>query len=284
MQKDPATEPLWQNSSGQAWVAMQTRTDVQLAPFGLAAMDRLSLESGQRVLDVGCGCGQTLLELALRVGATGRVLGVDVSEPMLARAREQLAETGTSNVDVALADAETHAISEASQDAVFSRFGVMFFKDSLAAFRNFRRALRPGGKIAFVCWQALERNPWAKLPLAAAQSVVGSDELPAMMLPGEPGPFRFGERATVIDLLQAAGFVEVAVEDIRQPMHVSAAMTLSEAVAGALQIGPAARLLADVSDELRARAADALGRVFEPFISARGLWMDAAAYVVTARR
>ncbi len=158
----------WNEQRGRAWVAQQELIEAQLAPLGRHAMDRAAIAAGERVLDVGCGCGQTTLELARRVGPRGSVLGADISSVMLGRARELAGAAGATNVRFEEADAQTHAFPPAGFDVLFSRFGVMFFADPRAAFANLRTALRPGARVAFVCWQALPLNPWMAVPLAAA--------------------------------------------------------------------------------------------------------------------
>jgi len=266
---------------GEAWVLLQEQTDTQLDPFGQAAIAKLELTPGARVLDVGCGCGQTLLELAELVGAGGHVMGVDVSEPMLARAGERAA--GQPSIELCSANAQTYPFPPADFDALFSRFGVMFFEDSRAAFANLRRALRPGGRLAFVCWQALAKNPWAELPLRAVMQVLGSTALPELFRPGRPGPFHFADPDHVRAILSGAGFAEIEIERFERPLQVGGALTLEEGLAYCLQMGPAARAMTDAPAELRPALEAAIAGTLAPFVGDRGIWMDAAAFIVTAR-
>jgi len=267
--------------AGAAWTLLQEQTDAQLDPFGREAMARLGLERGERVVDVGCGCGQTLLELADLVGPDGRVLGVDISQPMLERARERAA--GRPSVSFSLADAQTYAFAPASFDAAFSRFGVMFFDDARAAFANLRRALVAGGRLAFVCWQEIARNPWAERPLRAVLGVLGRDTAPELLRAGNPGPFYFSDPDRVRSILTGAGFTDVAIEPYEHPMNLGAAATLEEALAYSRHIGPAARAMADADPKLRPALDAALTGALAPFASARGVWTDAATFIVTAR-
>jgi SAM-dependent methyltransferase len=267
--------------SGGAWAKLQDRTDASLDPFGLAAMAQLPLGPGDRVLDVGCGCGQTLLELAEVVEARGRVLGVDVSEPMLARARERT--DGRPEIELVLADAQRYAFAPAAFDALFSRFGVMFFQDARAAFANLRSALRPGARLAFVCWQELARNPWATLPLEAVMRLLPPEAMPEMLLPDRPGPFSLSDPERLRGLLSGTGFDSVEVAPLDRPMQIGGAMTLAEAIDYSRQLGPAARAMADAPDTLRSALDAALESALAPFATERGVWMDAAALVVTAR-
>src|SRR4051794_15129964 len=128
---------------GEAWVRMQDRTDALIEPLGRIAIQRLGAIAGERILDVGCGCGQTVLQLADLAGPSGHVLGVDISPPMLGRARERVA--GRRTIALALGDAQAYAFAPGEFDAVYSRFGVMFFDDARAAFRNLHAAARSNG-------------------------------------------------------------------------------------------------------------------------------------------
>lgn len=273
--------PVFGEKVGSAWALLQERTDAYLDPLGRAAMASLHVERGARVIDVGCGCGQTLLELAELVGPSGQVLGLDISEPMLARAREQAA--AYENVSVALADAETYTFAPGSADALFSRFGVMFFRDPKAAFTNLRRALRPHGEVAFVCWQELASNPWAGIPLHALMARSPETPVPGLLDPGAPGPFAFADRERLETLLSAAGFSEVKIAAHRTTVHLGAALTLDEAVDYCRQIGPASRFLADAPAERRPDLLAVLREALAPHVTPQGLWMDAAVWLVTAR-
>ena len=192
----------WNELNGARWAALQGRLDAQLDPIGLAAMERLVLAPGARVLDVGCGCGSTTLELARRVGPGGSVTGVDISAPLLARAVERAGDGAVANARFVQADAQTFALEEGAYDAVFSRFGVMFFADPVAAFANLRRALAPGGALAFVCWRDAKENARVTVPMKAARPFL---EAPAPPVPGAPAPFSLADRARLEAVLTAAG-------------------------------------------------------------------------------
>jgi len=163
----------WNSPAGEKWVRNQAEMDMTLAPLTEMLLARAAPAPGQRVLDVGCGTGTTVLQLAGAVGPGGHVQGLDVSEPMLALARQRVAAAGAGNVDLVLDDAQTFAFDAGSRDLVFSRFGVMFFADPPAAFANLRRALVPGGRLVFVCWADLADNPWFKVPRDAAIARLG---------------------------------------------------------------------------------------------------------------
>jgi SAM-dependent methyltransferase len=267
----------WNETIGPRWVEMGDLLDAQIAPLGLAAMERAQPAPGERVLDIGCGCGQTSVQLAERVGAGGSVLGVDVSSPMLERAGARAA--GLPALRFVNADAQTHAFGERF-DLAFSRFGVMFFADPVAAFANVRRALEPGGRIAFVCWQAIDRNPWLLVPLRA---VVGLVDLPAPPAPGAPGPFAFADPARVQGILESAGFEKVALEPLEGSLAIGAGGDLERAVQFTMQMGPVSATLREAGEELRRRAAEAIRAALAPLATPTGVRAEYAAWIATAR-
>jgi SAM-dependent methyltransferase len=274
----------WRDESGQKWARQQARTDAQLGPLGLPAIEALALQPGERVLDVGCGAGQTLFQLAERVAPDGWVTGLDISEPLLELARQRIATSGhrPPRIDVVLGDAE-RAHLEPAYDALFSRFGVMFFEDPAAAFRNLARSLRPGGRAAFLCWQRIEENPWATGPLEAVRALAPEISLPEMLLPDAPGPFRFGDPDLVRRYLSTAGWQDIVIAPAVMPMAVGGARTVEEAVAFALEIGPTARFIGGLPPDKRPLVPDALRAVFEPALTEDGVRMKASTFVITAR-
>jgi SAM-dependent methyltransferase len=269
----------WNEVSGAKWVALQPTIDEQIRPLGGLAMERAALRPGERVLDVGCGCGATSVDLARRVAPGGSVRGIDISAPMLDRARQLAASEGVT-VAFELADAQTHAFMPGSIDVLFSRFGVMFFADPGAAFANLRTALPPGGRLTFVCWQALPDNPWMAVPLVAALQHVPPPPLPA---PGAPGPFSLADPARVREILAQGGFGNVQLEDVRQTVTVGAGAGVDETVEFMLQMGPAAAALRESPDPgLQPRVAAAVREAIAPYLTPQGVRMDSASWVVTA--
>jgi SAM-dependent methyltransferase len=271
----------WNQQGGPKWVTHQSLLDEQISPLGLAAMDRARVASGERVLDVGCGCGQTSLQLAQRVGAGGSVTGIDISAPMLARARERATQLGLRNLRFLEADAQEAKLGEGAFNLVFSRFGVMFFADPKAAFANLRRSLLPGGRVAFVCWQELARNPWMAVPIrAAAQHVT----LPPPAAPDAPGPLAFADPERVRGILSAAGFREVAIEPLEGVLVVGGSGAgLEQAAEFLLQVGPLARALRDAPAAPLERIAGAVREAIAPHATPNGVTMGYGAWVVCAR-
>lgn len=272
----------WNEVSGPKWVALQEFVDAQIAPLGRVAMERASLRPGDRVLDVGCGCGATTIELAERVGPTGQATGIDISAVMLERARQDAQARPALHVAFENVDAQTHPFPEATYDVVFSRFGVMFFADPAAAFANLRRSLRPEGRLAFVCWQALQQNPWMYVPLlAAAQHLT----LPPPPPPGSPGPFAFADAERLRAHLTAAGFSSIAVESCEQTLSVGGKLELDRAVQMLLQMGPTGTALRDAPAEALPAVTVSVRAALEPFyVVDEGLRMPGAAWIVTAQR
>jgi SAM-dependent methyltransferase len=273
----------WNEQAGPVWVANQERLDQQIRPHGELALAALAPAPGEHVLDLGCGCGETALALAERVGAKGYVLGVDLSEPMLARARERGAAAGLGQLQLVAADAQTAPLGEARFDAAFSRFGVMFFAAPELAFTNVRKALRPGGRLAFVCWRPVAENAWVLVPMQAAAALLPS--LPSPPPPDAPGPFSFGDAGRVRRILEAAGFDEIRIEPVDLAMTPGGGDP-DQAAELFLDVGPlgAALRQMDAGPELRERVRDSVRRAFGPHLRRGRVELGSAVWLVQARR
>ncbi len=269
----------WSGVAGERWVSAQREMDRTIRPLGDAALTALDLTPGLRVLDVGCGCGDTTLAIAERVGPAGRVLGVDVSEPMLARARERAKTAPGAPIEFDFADAASTPLR--TIDRIYSRFGVMFFDDPVGAFRHLRSALAPGGRIAFVCWRPLTANPWAHLPLEATVSVLGP--APTAPAPDAPGPFAFGDAARLRAILGYAGWKDVSIEPFDTELQWTTSDDDEALRETFVRIGPAARRLVDAPEGLRERAIAAILEALGPYRKPTGLVMPAAVWIVSAR-
>jgi SAM-dependent methyltransferase len=266
----------WNGRQGERWVAHQESLDRVWRPVGDAVIERAAPLRGERVIDIGCGCGGMALELVARVGPTGSVVGIDVSGPMLARARERALSQGASNLEFVQSDASTHRFA-GNADLAFSRAGVMFFADPVAAFTNLRRALRPGGRTVFVCFRDRELNTWMTVPLSAAASVVGA-EAPAP--PHEPGPFALSDEGRLRAILQGAGFVGTLCEPLDHDLVLGADVAL--AADFSIHAGPTARVLADANTEIRERVRDVVMQSLSRYASSTGVSLRAATWVVKA--
>lgn len=230
-------------------------------------------------MDVGCGCGATTIELAHAVGPSGRVIGVDISEPMLARAKERLREFA--NTTYLLGDAADLPLHNLAAERIVSRFGVMFFGDPVAAFANLRTGLVPGGRVCFACWRPINENPWLQIPLHAAYEHV--PRLPTPQLE-EPGPFSFGNPARVTRILTAAGFTTPSFTPLDVQLDLAAGGTIEDAVRQASEMGPAKRALTDQPDDIRAGAIESIRRSLESYASAAGVKLSGAVWLVSADR
>lgn len=272
----------WNESAGPVWVAYQERLDRQIRAHGELALGAADLGPGEAVLDIGCGCGDTSLEIACRVGSSGRVRGVDVSGPMLERARERAREAGLSHLDFLQADAQSAELGEGIFDVAFSRFGVMFFDDPPVAFSNIARALKRDGRVAFICWQAPQENPWITLPMAAIAPYVSLPPPPAA---DAPGMFSLADPQRIQRLLALAGFAEVRVDAVDVPMAPGGG-GLDQAVDLFLEVGPARALIAQAGGgaALRQQLAAAVREAYAPFVEGGNMRMRSAAWLVTARR
>lgn len=270
----------WNETSGARWVEMNDLIDAQISPLGEAAMMRAAVTPGERILDIGCGCGQTSLQLAEKVGADGQVLGLDLSAVMLGRARERAERAGLSNLEFRNADAQTESLG-GGFDLLFSRFGVMFFASPEEAFSNLRSALRPGGRLTCVTWQSLGLNTWMQVPLAAAAKHLPPSGPPPD--PTAPGPFSFADSVRVEAILAAAGFEQIAHESLERDLLVGGGRSLDETVSFVIQLGPAGAALRDADDALRSKVAVEVRSALEPYADESGVRMPAAAWIVSAR-
>lgn len=268
----------WNGDAGRRWAEAQDGLDAMLQPLGEGGIAQASLLPGDRVIDIGCGCGATSLAIAQSVGLTGRVVGIDISEPMLAVARQRAKKL--SNVSFSLADATIYKFAPASADVVFSRFGVMFFADPAAAFANIRKSLKPEGRACMVVWRPVTENPWVLQSLAIAGKYA---PLPAPPGPDEPGPFSWGNPERVESILEAAGFADVRLLAQDSRMRIGAGRDLAGAVDFLLGIGPMRQVMEGLAPDLRGRVLDEITGALAPGFGPDGLVMDAATWIVTAR-
>jgi SAM-dependent methyltransferase len=268
----------WNGPGGQRWADRQQSQDIVLGPVADVLIDRARPLAGERIVDVGCGSGAVSIALAQKVGPNGHVLGIDISGPMLARAR-QVAPAGLP-VEFVLADATVHGFAPASFDLLASRFGVMFFAEPARSFANLRRGMKPSGRLTFACWREPRENPFFMAPLQAVYK--HAPKLPQLG-PEEPGPFAFASEARVQRILGEAGFTGVAMEPCNLSLDVAVGRGLDAAVQGALEIGPAARALAEQPPEVVAAATHAIREALTPFVRGQTVPLPAAIWIVTAR-
>jgi SAM-dependent methyltransferase len=243
------------DSLASTWVEIEPHLERTSRSPGQWVMDRLDLEPGQAVVDLGCGTGPTTIELGRRVGVDGSVLGVDIAAEMLVRARQRATEEGVSNVSFLHADVQSHDLGTGAYDRAFSRFGVMFYADPVAAFSNVHNALKPGGLLGFVSWQDVMANEWMLVPGMAVMSVTGT--VPSMPEPGQPGPFSLSDAQRIQEVLSSAGFADVDVLPRNDVMSVADG-DIVEYARVALRVGAAREALKDAGDETKARALESV--------------------------
>ncbi|MFZ2159794.1 MAG: class I SAM-dependent methyltransferase [Bradyrhizobium sp.] len=267
----------WNGPAGQRWTDRQAAQDVVLAPVSEILIDRAKVRAGERIIDIGCGCGATTIALAQRTGPTGHVLGIDISAPMRARAR-QLAPPDLP-VDFVLADATVYPFDPASFDLLVSRFGVMFFAEPALSFANMRKALRPSGRLAFACWREPRHNPWMMAPLQAVYKHV--PKLPQQG-PEDPGPFAFASEQRVTRILSEAGFSNIAMEPCNLTLDIAIGRGLDAAVESALEIGPSNRALEGQPAEVRTAAKQSIREALAPFVQGQTVSLGGSIWIVTA--
>ena len=270
----------WNAEPGLEWVRFQCDLDLLLRDVTDLLLGACAPRDGEAILDVGCGAGASSLALARAVAPSGGVQGIDISAPLLERARERAGEQGLRNASFLQADAQHHPLGPGRFDLAASRFGVMFFSDPVAAFRNLAACLRPGGRIAFVAWDALDRNPWFAWPQRIALDRLGERPPPPS---DAPGPMAFRDIGRVVAILRAAGLTacrgrSVAV-DLHHPDGAKAVVRLAP------HIGPLARILreGEATEEDRSATLDAIAAEFGRLDGPGGIRIPARVNLFTAR-
>ena len=268
----------WNSEEARHWVTHQARYDRMLAPIADVLFDRAALTKGERVLDIGCGCGATTIAAA-RAIAPGDALGVDLSVPMLDRARYDAAKADMGNVRFEQADAQVHPFGHEAFDAVISRFGTMFFADPPAAFANMRRSTKAGGRITFVCWQSLTANEWLLVPGAAISEHMA---LPDLGPPDAPGMFALADPDRTRTILTNAGWRDIQIESHHTSLLIGGGGSLDDTIEF-LRTGSLGRTFlngadANTSDRAIAAVRAALG----PHMADDGIRLDAAVWLVAA--
>ena len=267
----------WNGPGGHTWVARQEHTDITLAPVTEALLAFATPQTGERVLDVGCGCGATTLEFARAVGPAGRVAALDISGPMLAEGQARAKTAGIANVDWQQADPATAALD--AYDLLTSAFGVMFFGDPVGAFANMRGAATPGARMAFVCWRALAENPWMEVPMNAV-----SRHLPPRpkAVPNAPGMFAFADPERVSEVLTAAGWAAPRLEKLDLDLDIAAGRGLEEAVDQSTKIGAVNSWLRNQPAEVVSAAIASLREALAPHVDGASVRLPGAMWLVSS--
>lgn len=271
----------WNSPATAHWVTLQQRLDALFESLSYTAIDQAQPLPGEHAIDVGCGCGATVLDLARRVGASGSVTGVDVSEQMLARAAERVAAERLSQVELKLADAETHVFVPESADLVFSRLGAMFFSDPVTAFTNLRGALKPSGRMVLACPRAATENRYITAAVQAVKPLLPTGSIPAAK-PDEPGMFSLADPDRVRRILGAAGFRDVTLLPRDESMNLAGPGGAADAAAFSLQFGPMTRVQQDSGPELQRAILDAVTEAYRQLEGPQGIVLAGAFWIIVA--
>jgi SAM-dependent methyltransferase len=280
MGANDAQRRYWNEVAGPRWVAGQGFRERRNQESLALLLDRLRLAGGEHLLEIGCGTAAVTLPLARAVGERGRVVAVDISEPMLEVARQRVAESGLCHVTLLLGDAQLFAFERAAFDIATSRMGVMFFAEPVTAFRNIRGALKPGGRLVFACWAPLAENRHWLISYEIAVRLLGP---PAISPEHEVGPLAFGNPDYVRGILAGAGFADISIERAHPTIIGGSA---EEEARQALMMGPTARLIETKkpSEAVRQKIADEVAAAFAALASAGPIRLPATVFLVTARK
>jgi SAM-dependent methyltransferase len=275
-----AQHEYWNTVAGPRWVGLGGFVERRVQAVNDLLLARSAVAASESVLEIGCGTGAATVPFAQAVGARGRVVGVDISEPMLAGARQRIAESGLRNVTLLKADAQVHRFEPNRFDLITSRFGVMFFADPMAAFTNILPAARPGGRLCFVCWATLQENRHWLIPLEVALRHLGP---PAPSDPRAPGPLAFSDPGYVRSILDTAGFADVTI-DHETPVIFGS--TPEEEAEYACAMGPPARLIDEKKpgEAVREAIRREMIETFAAYAQGKEMRLPSTVFLVTARR
>ena len=264
----------WNGEAGNTWVKAQSRLDTMFEPLTHLALTKARVTENERVIDVGCGCGDTSILIA-RQGA--QVWGIDISEPMLEQAK--LRAKDLEAVIFSQTDAASQEFTD-NHDLIFSRFGVMFFSDPVSAFANLHSGLSESGRLMFMCWEKPSNNDWISVGAAALKPFMPQTETAPD--PRAPGPFAFADKNYTESILNKAGFHNIQIESASASLNLG--KTLDEAVEGQTQVGVLARILKEVDESLHKPAIAAVRDALSNFQTDAGVIMNATVWLVSAEK
>ena len=267
----------WNGQGGHTWVERQAHTDITLAPMSQALLAFAAPRPGEGVLDVGCGCGATTLDLARAVGPAGRVVALDISGPMLDEGRARARAAGIANVEWRQADAATADLD--GFDLVTSAFGVMFFGEPVAAFAHMRRAARPGARMALVCWRPLAENPWMEVPMKAVLHHLPPRPKAA---PNAPGMFAFADPRYVSEILTAAGWASPQCDRLDLDLDIAAGRGLEEAVTQTTRIGAINSWLRNQPAEIVSAAVESVREALSAHVDGASVRLPGAMWLISS--
>lgn len=268
----------WDGAGGHLWVARQAHTDITVAPMTEALLTAAAPRSGERVLDIGCGCGATTLRFARAVGASGQVVAMDISGPMLAEGQARAKAAALDNIDWHKADASVAALRDF--DLLASAFGVMFFGDPVAAFANLRRAAKPSARMVLVCWRPLAENPWMRVPMDAVAAHLPPRPAPVA---NAPGMFSFADPDRVTEILTSAGWSKPRIDKLDLEFDIAAGRGLEAAVVQSTQIGAVNSWLRGQPQALIDAAVASVRQALSPHADGETVRLPAAMWMISSQ-
>jgi ubiquinone/menaquinone biosynthesis C-methylase UbiE len=284
---EPATESpnareaqYWNSAATRPWAEMHEPIDRLFSALTQTVLELAAPQPGERVIDIGCGSGTTVLELARRVGPSGYVLGADISQQSVEKAQSRIAAAGLSQAEVSICDVSVHPFATDSFDLAFSRFGVMFFTDPTATFTNLRRGMKRGGRLTFAVFRTPQENPWGTAPVAAVRHLL-PPITPAG--PDDPGQFSWADPARVRRILEGAGFEQISLMRHDPAMRLAGPGGAAEAADFAMTIGPIARAMSNASSPPPDAVRSGLEAFFRSHDSPQGIVLLGALWIVRAR-
>ena len=278
--KNIKQKQFWSGAGGDVWVDKQREMDIMLNPLGERVIQGLDLKEETKILDIGCGCGATTLEIA-KIVNQGEVIGVDISEPMLERATQTASDMALMNISYQVKDVQVDEMPNNYFDIAFSRFGIMFFEDPFEAFNNINHSLKDDGQLSFVCWQHASLNPWQSLSIQVIKEFL---DLPAPP-PKSPGPFAFEDKSYIEEILNASGFRDIEIKDNQEDIVMFSGKSIREACEDYLTINPVVtEMLKNSPSELREEILEALIGKFSNYHKDDGLLFPSATWIVTAKK
>ena len=277
--KNSVMQSYWNEDGGYKWAENIDVVETMITPISERLLEEISACEGNIVLDIGCGGGLTSINLANLVTSTGMVIGIDVSEPILNIARSRGA--GIENLTFIQRDAATASLDESSFDIITSRFGVMFFDNPILAFKNLYVALKPTGRLVFLCWRKMQENPsWAE-PAKIAAEILPPPVDSRIADPTAPGPFSLSDPAHLTAILQTSGFNNIELQKVDTNLSMG---ELDEAIIYSMKMGPASQIVKNATDQEKEQIASAIGESFRKYTNHNEVTIPSATWIVSATK
>ena len=267
----------WNEKKGEIWVSLESKIDKMLGPLGDQAIKILKPKVGEKILDIGCGTGSTSQTLSKLVGESGIITGIDISKPILNFAQKQKENKKIKNINFIQADAQNHQFSDLNFDAVFSRFGIMFFEDPISAFKNIKKSLSCNGRLTFVCWSKSEDNDWMNLSSNVASQFL---ELPPKANPKEPGPFALEDYFYIEEILIKSGWKNIKIKAYKENIVIGE--TLDHAADFLSRMGPMSVPFENANEQTKEKVISALKECYSKYFTPKGVEFHFSSWIVSA--